>query len=178
MSVGAFLTGDRVTLRPVEQEDLPFVRDGVNHPAVRRGIGQPMPSNLPTETRWFEEANRDNDVLQLLVCDQDLRVGMVEVDPVDRENGTADLAFWIHPDQHEQGYGREAISLVLDYTFTELRVHKVTANAFATNEASRTLLEDLGFTEEGVGREDAYLDGGYVDTHYYGLLADEWLRGG
>lgn len=174
MTEGAFLTGERVSLRPVEREDLPFVRDGVNHPDVRGAVGQPMPSNLPTEERWYDEANRNHDVLQLLVCDEGIRVGMVELDPIDREDGTADLAFWIHPDHRERGYARDAIETLLDYTFTELRIHKVTANAFAPNQASRNLLGDLGFTEEGIGREDAYLDGRYVDTHYFGLLEGEW----
>lgn len=169
-----FLVGDRVTLRPVEREDLQFVRDGVNHPDVRRAVGQPLPSNLPMEERWYDEANRSDDLFQLLVCDEGVRVGMVELDPIDRENGTAELAFWVHPDHRERGYASDAIATLLDFTFAELRVHKVTANAFATNQASRNLLEDLGFTEEGVGREDAYLDGRYVDTHYYGILATEW----
>lgn len=174
MTGGAFLTGDRVALRPVEPEDLSFVRDGVNHPRVRQAVGQPMPSNLPTEERWYEEANRNHDVIQLLIWADDERVGAIELDPIDREDGTAELAFWIHPDHQERGYAREAVGLVVDYAFAELRLHKVTANAFATNEASRHLLADLGFAEEGIGREDAYLDGRYVDTHYFGLLADEW----
>ncbi|MDX1745659.1 MAG: GNAT family protein, partial [Halobacteriales archaeon] len=131
-------------------------------------------SNLPTEERWFESANRDYDVLQLIVFDEGVRVGMVELNPIDRETGVAELAFWIHPDHREHGYGREAIAVLLEYTFDELRVHKVTANAFASNEASRNLLTSLGFTEEGIGREDTYMDGVYADTHYYGILEDEW----
>jgi RimJ/RimL family protein N-acetyltransferase len=50
----------------------------------------------------------------------------------------------------------------------------VTANAFAANDASRTMLESIGFVEEGVGREDAFFDGEYHDTHYFGVLEDEW----
>lgn len=60
------------------------------------------------------------------------------------------------------------------YAFDELHLHKVTASAYASNEASRALFESVGFTHEGVGREDAFLGGRYHDTHYYGLLVDEW----
>jgi RimJ/RimL family protein N-acetyltransferase len=101
-------------------------------------------------------------------------VGVVEFDPVDHEAGVADLAVWIHPDNRRSGYAREAVELMVDYAFSELRIHKVTASAFAPNEASRAMLDAVGFVEEGVGREDAFFDGAYHDTHYFGVLEDEW----
>jgi hypothetical protein len=36
------------------------------------------------------------------------------------------------------------------------------------------MLTSLGFVEEGVGREDGFLDGDYHDTHYFGVLDREW----
>jgi RimJ/RimL family protein N-acetyltransferase len=107
-------------------------------------------------------------------ADDRVPVGVVELDPVDRETGVADLGVWIHPAHHRQGYASEAIELVVGYAFDELRMHKVTANAYARNEASRRMLASLGFVEEGVGREDAFLDGDYHDTHYFGVLESEW----
>jgi RimJ/RimL family protein N-acetyltransferase len=128
--------------------------------------------------------NERDDAIQLLVAVADdgpvadrERVGVVELDPIDRDTGTADLAVWIHPDKRRDGYAREALELTLAYAFAERRVHKVTANAYATNEASRGLLEAVGFVEEGVGREDAFVDGAYRDTHYFGLLRREWDDG-
>lgn len=56
-------------------------------------------------------------------------------------------------------------------------MHKVTADAYATNEASRGLFESVGFTQEGVGREDTFFDGRYQDSVYCGLLEDEWPIG-
>jgi RimJ/RimL family protein N-acetyltransferase len=53
----------------------------------------------------------------------------------------------------------------------------VDPEAYETNAGSQGLLESLGFVREGVGREDAFLDGEYRDTHYYGLLEDEWRAG-
>jgi RimJ/RimL family protein N-acetyltransferase len=31
-------------------------------------------------------------------------------------------------------------------------------------------LEKVGFTEEGVQREQIFIDGEYQDTHWYGLI--------
>lgn len=174
MTTATFLAGETVSLRPVEESDLEFVHAGVNHPQVRPYVGQSFPTTLARERRYFEELNERLDALQLLVTVGDEPVGVVEFDPIDREAGVAEFAAWVHPDHQGRGYAREATELMVAYAFDELRLHKVTANAFASNEASRALFESVGFTQEGVGREDAFYDGGYHDTHYYGLLEHEW----
>ena len=174
MSDVVFIEGERVTLRPIEEADLGFVTAGVNHPEVRPFVGQSFPTSLARERRYLEELNERTDAVSVLVWAGEDRIGVVEFDPVDREAGVADFAVWIHPDHHGSGYGREAAELMLGYAFEELRVHKVTAEAYETNAASRALLESLGFTREGVGREDVYLGGEYRDTHYYGVLEGEW----
>jgi RimJ/RimL family protein N-acetyltransferase len=174
MEEAVFLEGESVRLRPLHESDLAFVTAGVNHPAVRSRVGQSVPTTLARERRYVEELDERTDAVQVLVVADRERVGVVELDPIDREAGVAELAFWVHPDHRRRGYAREAVELVVGYAFDELRLHKVTASAFAPNEASRGLLESLGFVEEGVGREDAFLDGAYRDTHYYGLLEREW----
>lgn len=170
----SFINGESVLLRPIEESDLEFVREGVNHPEVRPYVGQSFPTSLARERRYLEESNRTLDTIQLLVEADGEPVGVVEFDPIDREAGVAEFAVWIHPDFHRHGYAREATGLMLDYAFDELRMHKVTANAFETNEASQRLFGSLGFTREGVGREDAFLEGEYRDTVYYGILDREW----
>jgi RimJ/RimL family protein N-acetyltransferase len=174
MPYTTFIEGDRVSLHPLEADDLDFVTEGVNHPQVRTAVGQSMPTSLARERRYYEELNERSDAMHVLVTADGERVGVVELDPLDRETGVVELAVWIHPERRRGGYAREAVSLVVDYAFSELRMHKVTANAYATNEASRGMLEAVGFVEEGVGREDGFFDGAYHDTHYFGLLEHEW----
>lgn len=174
MSNVVFVEGDRVTLRPIEADDLGFVTEGVNHPAVRPFVGQSIPTSLARERRYLEELNERTDAVSVMAVVGDDRVGVVEFDPIDRAAGVADFAVWIHPENHGDGYGHEAAELMLAYAFDELRVHKVTAEAYEPNTASQELLESLGFVREGVGREDAFLGGEYHDTHYFGILEREW----
>lgn len=173
----AFLEGMSVSLRPVEEADLEFVQAGVNHPDVRRFVGQSHPTSVAQEREYLEEIERRHDAVRLLVEADGEPVGEVEFDPIDWEAGVADFAIWIHPDQQGHGYAREATELMCAYAFDELRLHKLTADVYAANEASQALFESVGFTREGVGREDAYVDGRHQDSYYYGLLADEWARG-
>ncbi|SDM43065.1 Protein N-acetyltransferase, RimJ/RimL family [Halogranum gelatinilyticum] len=180
----AVLEGERITLNTVEEEDLELLRDGVNDPSVRVSAGQVLPSNGLQEREWFEETSTSKDVLQLLVVvdgeyddHDDRRAGVIEFDPIDRETGTVDVAYWLRPAFRRNGYAREALELMVDYAFAQLRIHRVSAAVYDFNEASMRLLESIGFTAEGVQRENAYVDGRYCDTHYFGLLEDEWNRG-
>ena len=62
---------------------------------------------------------------------------------------------------------------VARYAFEHRRLHRLAADVFAHNEASRRVLEKAGFTEEGALREAAFVDGEYRDLVRYGLLAGE-----
>ena len=93
---------------------------------------------------------------------------------IDESAGAAKLAYWVLPEYQGEGFGREAVSLLLEYGFDELRLNRVGAHCLASNEASSGLLESLGFEREGRRRERHYVDGEYVDALGYGLLATEW----
>lgn len=101
-------------------------------------------------------------------------IGSVIFTDVYESAGMADLAYWLLPEYQGEGYGSEALSLMLEYGFDELRLHRVQADCLASNDASRGLLESHGFEQEGVFRDAQFVDGEYVDVLRYGLLADEW----
>ena len=83
MPGAAFLQGDQVTLRTIEEADLPFLRDTVNHPDVRRGTGFLTPVNAAQEQEWFESGASGDDSVDLLIC--------VDGEPADDEVGGGDV---------------------------------------------------------------------------------------
>lgn len=174
MPGGAFRSGDHVTLRPVEEEDLEFLRDNRNDPRVRRALAVVRPSNRQSERERFEELY-DGEDIGLLACVGDDPVGYVSLPYVDISGGHATISCWITPDRQESGYGTEAVALALDYLFDERRLHRVDASTLDSNAGGRALLETLGFTHEGVKRQETYVDGAYVDVHCFGLLESEWV---
>ena len=168
----AFLSGERVDLRAVEEEDLEFIRDSVNDPAVWKTVGgQATPTNLVMERKFFDDMSRSDDVVQFLVVDGEIRVGVVELDPIEWDRAHAEVAFWTVPDFQGEGYARDALETLVEYAFDQLGLHKVSAEAFAFNEASIGLLESVGFEEEGLLREEEWIDGAWVDVVRFGLLA-------
>lgn len=172
-----FVDGERVSLRTVEEGDLEFLQAQVNDPRVRRPIGRSQPLNGPQEREFFDEVVCDDETVHLLVVADDRPVGMVGLDPIELESRRAELGYWIAPDAQAQGYGTEAVRLLVGYGFDQLGLHRIAARVFAFNEPSARLLERVGFTREGSHRDDVFVDGTYHDTHWYGLLEREWRAG-
>ncbi|AXR79168.1 GNAT family N-acetyltransferase [Natrarchaeobaculum sulfurireducens] len=174
MSNATFLSGDRVDLRPIEEDDLEYLRGLINDPRIWRPIGRSRPVNGRQERAFFEDAVCSDDGVHLLVVGPERPIGTISLDEVDLASGRAEIGYWIDPDYHGQGYGTEAAALLVSYGFDHLRLHRIEARVFGFNDASQRLLESVGFTREGVHRDSAFIDGEYRDTYWYGLLEEEW----
>ncbi|WP_440771872.1 GNAT family N-acetyltransferase [Natronorubrum sp. DTA28] len=174
MADSVFLSGDRIDLRPIEEDDLEFLQREINDPRIWRAIGRSRPVNGPQEREFFENVVCDDDTVNLLIVADSSPVGTIGLNAIEWETRQAEIGYWIAPEHHGQGYGTDAATRLVAYGFDQLGLHKITARVFEFNEPSRRLLESVGFTREGVHRDDVFVDGAFQDTYWYGLLEDEW----
>lgn len=172
MPGSVFLRSPDVELRTVETEDLDFVQRHINDPDVWQHLGTATPKNRHAEERWLESVSEDEGDVHLLLCDDGEPVGQLGL-RVNETWGVGELGYWVAPDAQSNGYCTAAVRLIARYAFEERRLHKVAAEAYDRNTGSRRVLEKVGFTEEGVHREEAFVGGVYRDVVRYGLLADE-----
>jgi ribosomal-protein-alanine N-acetyltransferase len=167
-----FLKGDRVFLKTIEKADLNYLRDNTNSPVIRRA----MVSDGPTDTEQLRAKLDEDADYQFVIAIPGTRVGYISLHDIDSANVAGVLSYWVSPDHQEHGYMTEGIELLVNYAFQQLRLHKVRADIREFNEASRRVLEKIGFTHEGVLRESRFVDGEYWDRHRYGLLDYEWMK--
>jgi RimJ/RimL family protein N-acetyltransferase len=176
MSGAVFLDGDRVELRPAEPEDATFLTTTVNDHRVWEPmfIDSKFPTNRAEQEDWIREMSESDASVPFTIWADGDRVGSIGVFDIADTTGTAEISYFIAPDEQDNGYATDALTCLAGYAFDHLRLHKLRARTYAFNEASRGLLESVGFVEEGVHREEGYYDGEYRDVHYYGLLAPEF----
>jgi RimJ/RimL family protein N-acetyltransferase len=72
---------------------------------------------------------------------------------------------------------REAVEAACAHAFTVLGIRRIEAEVDPANRASCALLERTGFRREGTLRQRWCAKGRSYDTHFYGLLAEEWHAG-
>lgn len=172
----AFRRGETVALHPVSEEDVGFLHEHANDPEIRWGLTTASPqTRAQAEERHEEHAEDDSGVGLLVVpLDEAEPVGHVVGFDIDSTHGTAELAAWVAPEFQGEGYATEGTALMLDHLFDERRLHRVTARAIVQNGASRAVLENLGFQQEGVQPAEKYVDGEHVGVARYSMLAREW----
>lgn len=169
------LAGRKIYLRRLEKEDLERSSKWINDPRIFITMGVWGPRNKSEQADWFEgiAKSRTNLIFALCLRETDEHIGNVSLFDVDLRNRNAGMTIFIYDQQfYGKGLGTEAVSILCEYAFNYLNLHKVYCK---TNEqAAKRLYERLGFVLEGVQREQAYHNGKYIDKAIYGLLAHDF----
>ncbi|WP_247001126.1 GNAT family N-acetyltransferase [Halosolutus gelatinilyticus] len=176
MSEPAFLIGNSVSLRTVEEEDVEFIHETVNSSEIWKTMQPSRPYSLNEIRSIFSPDSESSSTVRFLVTTEAEPVGLVGFSEVNETAGVAEPSCWIHPDYSGEGYGTEAAKLLIKYGFDHCRLHKFVAEVIEFNEPARHLLEKIGFVEEGRQREQDFVDGEYHDCISYGLLVSEWQQ--
>ena len=170
--------GERVTLRTIEEKDIPFTQRASANPEIRYPLGSPLRNREEVENWDTESTDRflvslDDDAGPGQPDEGETKpIGVVAVEDADWKR--PELGYWLVPEVHGEGYGTEAVALVVEYVSRSYETPAIGAGAFDFNDASQGLLESLGFSEEGRRRKYMFVDGAHRDMIQYGLLREEW----
>lgn len=178
------ITGKRVRLRAPERSDIPLFARWLNDPEVTAGMMFYLPLSLADEENWFEsmlhrpqaehpltiEIRQDNGWTMIGNCSFnaiDWRVRSTEVGIFIGEK-----SFW------NQGYGTEAMQLLLRHGFGTLNLNRIFLQVYANNPRAIRAYEKAGFVEEGRKRQAMYKDGVYIDVVLMSVLRQDWEAAG
>lgn len=92
------------------------------------------------------------------------------------EHNGAEIGYVLNPAYWGMGLAPEAVSAVMRFGFTELRLHRIEARYMLGNNASRRVMEKVGMTFEGVARESMFVKGVFVSVGTCSILRSEYFR--
>jgi [ribosomal protein S5]-alanine N-acetyltransferase len=101
-------------------------------------------------------------------------IGTCTLASLDRQNRRAEIGAALAPEHHGQGYAEEAVRGVIDHGFGELDLHRITADVDPRNTPALSLVDRLGFRQEGLLREHYRQHDEWQDGLLFGLLKREW----
>ena len=158
----AEIAGERVVLRPLRDDDVPWVLKMLT---------------LPEIARWWHQYDADRVRQDLLGEDpwfaiehEGTAIGAVgyweELEPDHRHAG---IDITLHPERLDQGFGRDAVGALARWLFEERGHHRLVIDPAVENERAIRCYEAVGFERVGVMRRYESDDaGGWRD----GLLMD------
>lgn len=102
-------------------------------------------------------------------------VGYVELDNIDRENGTASVCRVLVPPKHRgRGIAREMLRRILDIGFGEEGLRRIDLRVYAFNTPAISCYEKVGFQREGCLRKAQKVDDELWDVIPMAMLREEW----
>lgn len=158
----------RLELRPLDPEMLsPTYCGWLNDPAVNQYLEVRFHPQTQDSVRAFVRAvndSSDHAMFGIFLQDGGRHIGNIKLGPIDPNHARADIGLLIGDrTQWGKGLAQEAIAAVTAYAFDTLRLNKVTAGCYASNEGSLHAFLKLGFREIGRRRNHARTSQGWVD---------------
>ena len=149
----------------------------------RRLLDDGPPSLWSTKKiqEWFEKDGLDEEgkgiEFFIRTLKDDRLIGFVGLWDTSWSHGDAEVGIGIGDREYwGQGYGTDAMRVILRYGFMELNLKRITLGVFAYNARAIRSYEKSGFVHEGRQRKALCRDRSRADIVYMGILREEWLR--
>ena len=171
------IVGERIYLSPIVPDEVDTYLTWMNEDktlAVNFGQYHQMVSSK-SDLDWIYEPPKDMHRFAIVLLENDTLIGNISLHNIDHLNRNAFIGVFIGGEQHRgQGYGAEAIRLILHYGFNTMNLHSINLTVHADNLAGVSCYKKVGFREVGRLPEALFVDGKYVDKIYMAILEDEF----
>lgn len=173
--------GDKVRLRAIEPEDSEAFTALDSDTELARLCGSThLPRSKAASRQWAEESSRrptgDDETFLVIETLDGAIVGSLNVVRADRRNRVFRYGIGLGREHWRNGYGTEAVELLLRFYFGELTYHKVEIDVYSYNDQSIAFHEALGFQHEGRRRQSHFAKAKYHDVRLMGMTAEEFLN--
>ena len=166
------LTGNLISLRALEPEDLTFLFEMENDERFWQVSNTQVPFSKYLLKNYIEQSHQDiyqAKQLRLVIEAQSSKkaVGMIDLFDFDPQHKRAGIGILIHPEHQQKGYASEALALLISYCFQHLELHQLYANITSDNSASIALFEKHLFKKIGVKKDWAFYNNTFTDEILY-----------
>lgn len=174
----------RLILRNWKDEDIDDLIEGLNNINVSKWLSAvPYPytkkdaEDFILYAKQLNESSKDI-MLAIVLKENNKVIGGTSIQFINKKDGTASGGIWLNEKYHKSGYGMEAFSAKIKYSFEVLKLRRMENGYFFDNEKSKKMQEKLGYKYEGIRRKK-YLclaTNKYVDECITGLLKEEFIE--
>ncbi|HUG33311.1 MAG TPA: GNAT family protein [Anaerolineales bacterium] len=176
--------GRDIRFGPIDHEKDPGIESAWTHDALFMRMfdlspARPMPAAMVKKQyeKLEKQVEEEKNLYYFSVRSKadDRLIGKAAIEWIEWTNSNAFLRLGIGAEEDRRnGYGSQALQMMLRFAFAELNLYRVTANVQEYNEPAIGLLQKHGFVEEVRRRQGLDRDGRRWDLLVFGLLKDEW----
>jgi diamine N-acetyltransferase len=169
------LKGKHIYLRALEPEDLEFIHTIENDESFWEISNTQTPFSRFILKQYIKNSHKDifeAKQLRLVISNYDnIALGMIDLFDFDFKNSRAGIGILVKESlNRNKGVGKEALQLLVDYSFRHLNLHQLYCNITEGNKASLSLFASQGFEIVGLKKDWNAVDGHYQNEYLYQLI--------
>jgi len=172
----ATLIGKNINLRALEPKDLEFLFSTENNESFWEISSTQVPFSKYLLQKYIENSHQDiyeAKQFRFVICNSESSlVGMIDLFDFNPQHQRVGLGILITSAHQNNGYGAEALELIIDYAFTYLNVHQIFANITSDNVKSISLFEKFNFKRSGIKKDWIYSNPNFKDEILYQLIKE------
>lgn len=171
------LLGEKVYLSPTDVNDAEKFVKWINDLEITQYTGLSRKIiGITKEKKILEYMIKDSHVnFSIIDKEMDRLIGVCGLFDIDNINDTAKVGIFIGDSGYiGQGYGTDAVRLVLDYGFNILNLENISLGVYGYNKRAIKSYKKCGFKEIGMRREAQFIGGEYQDVLFMDILATEF----
>jgi RimJ/RimL family protein N-acetyltransferase len=171
----------RLLLRPLEMSDSGAYLDIFSDARTLQYWSKEPVSGLEEAESLIQQdiewsASSNCICLGVALSDSNLLIGKITLFQLNEQNRRAEIGYILDRRQWGKGYMTEALAWLLDHAFDVLKLHRLEADTDPDNLPSLALLENFGFSREGLFRDRWWVHGKWHDSVMLGLLEEDYLK--
>lgn len=164
-------------LRPLEEEDLPFIHELVNDPIIMSYWFEEPYYSFARLKEMYEKHAQDEHLRRFIIESKGERIGLVDIAYIDYlVHRNAEFEIIISPKHQGNGYALPAAQLAMDYAFSTLNLHKLYLIVDKQNEKAIHIYKKLGFYVEADLKEEFFVNGRYHDVLRMCIFQRDYLN--
>lgn len=175
------LRTDRLIIESISISDLEKIHELHSLPETDKFNTLGIPENIhQTELvikEWIEkntDGEKKNFTFKVELIGSEPFIGLISLNLGNPKYRIATVWYKFHSDFWNKGYATESLNKILDFAFSELRLHRIEAGCAVENIGSMRTLEKAGMIKEGRKRKVLPLKDGWSDTFEYAVLSTDF----
>ncbi|PFZ32903.1 GNAT family N-acetyltransferase [Bacillus wiedmannii] len=171
------LESKRIYLRPLCQLDAPIILESTTDNEIRYMTGTKSTFSLEQIKTHIDHINNDSSRYDFAIClkSTEEMIGELSILDIDEENKRAGFRIsMLSIALTGQGYGTEAITIVLKFVFEQLYLNRLQLEVFSHNLRGIRAYEKVGFVKEGTLRQSLFYNDTFSDEIIMAILKSDY----
>lgn len=169
------LESERLLLRQITPDDVNEIFALRSNPETMKYIPRPLATTKDDamgHIKMIQDKIVSNEGINWAITEKGnpKMIGIIGHYRIRWEHFRSEIGYMLLPEHQGKGIITEAIQLLVDYGFNEMKMHSLEAIIDPENTASARVLEKNNFVKEAHFKENEFYDGKFLDAVVYSLL--------